>query len=322
MRSACLRRLLVLLTLLLGSTQALAQSCTLAVTGINFSSINLLSGASYDTTATFNISCSNPGLLAATFRICPNIEAGAGGASGAIRQMQNAAAQTLNFQLYQDAARTVTWGSATATQFGTPPTIDVAVNGLSQTTTSRTVYARVLGNQQATLGGPYSSVFSGANTRFNYKAYYLLAPALCSTITDNPTQAPFTVQANVDRTCNVSAQDINFGNRGFLTTAINATGGLAVTCTLDLPYSISLDGGTSGATSPTQRKMVRNTAAVIYGLYQNAAHTLPWGTAVGQTVAGTGTGAVQNLPIYGRVEAQTTPVPGTYTDTVVATVTY
>jgi spore coat protein U-like protein len=322
MRVIPLRLLVIFCTLVFGACQALAQSCTLGVTGVNFGSVNLLSGAAYDGAATFNISCSNPGLLAATFRICPNIEAGAGGASGATRQMQNAAAQTLNFQLYQDAARTVPWGSSTATQFGAPPTIDVAVNGLGQTTTSKTVYARVLSNQQATLGGPYSSVFSGANTRFNYKAYYLATPALCSTISDNPAQAPFTVQANVDRTCNVTAQNINFGNRGFLTAAIDAPGGLSVTCTLNLPYSISLDGGTSGATSPTQRKMVLNGAAVIYGLYQDAARTLPWGTAVGQIVTGTGTGAVQNLAIYGRVEAQTTPVPGTYTDTVVATVTY
>ncbi|EEF26199.1 conserved hypothetical protein [Ricinus communis] len=42
----------------------------------------------------------------------------------------------------------------------------------------------------------------------------------------------------------------------------------------------------------------------------------------GSTVAGTGTGNAQLLTIYGRVPPQTTPSSGTYTDTVVVTLTY
>ena len=40
------------------------------------------------------------------------------------------------------------------------------------------------------------------------------------------------------------------------------------------------------------------------------------------TLGGTGTAATQSIPVYGRVPAQATPPPGTYSDTVVATVTY
>jgi len=40
------------------------------------------------------------------------------------------------------------------------------------------------------------------------------------------------------------------------------------------------------------------------------------------TVAATGNGASQSYTVYGRVPAQTTPAPGTYTDTVTVTVTY
>jgi spore coat protein U-like protein len=39
-------------------------------------------------------------------------------------------------------------------------------------------------------------------------------------------------------------------------------------------------------------------------------------------VSGTGNGAGQTITIFGRVPAQTTPAPGTYTDTVTVTVTY
>ena len=62
--------------------------------------------------------------------------------------------------------------------------------------------------------------------------------------------------------------------------------------------------------------------SVIYGLYQNAARSVPWGTANASTLGGTGTAATQTIPVYGRVPGQVTPPPGTYSDTVVATVTY
>lgn len=47
----------------------------------------------------------------------------------------------------------------------------------------------------------------------------------------------------------------------------------------------------------------------------------PWGdgTAGTATVAGTGTGANQVIRMYGLVPAQTTPSPGEYKDTVMAT---
>ncbi|WP_280527698.1 spore coat protein U domain-containing protein [Ciceribacter thiooxidans] len=39
-------------------------------------------------------------------------------------------------------------------------------------------------------------------------------------------------------------------------------------------------------------------------------------------MTGTGTGLTENVSVYGRVPAQSTPAPGTYTDTIVVTVTY
>jgi spore coat protein U-like protein len=66
-----------------------------------------------------------------------------------------------------------------------------------------------------------------------------------------------------------------------------------------------------------------NTAFVTYGIYQDAAHTLPWGSTVGtNTISGTGTGVVQNYTSYGQVPVQTTPAPTTYTDSIIVTVTY
>ncbi|HHI81785.1 MAG TPA: spore coat U domain-containing protein, partial [Rhizobiales bacterium] len=61
----------------------------------------------------------------------------------------------------------------------------------------------------------------------------------------------------------------------------------------------------------------------LYKMFSDSGRTSNWGeTVTVDTVAGIGNGASQTLTIYGRVPAQTTPAPGTYTDTVTITVTY
>jgi spore coat protein U-like protein len=68
--------------------------------------------------------------------------------------------------------------------------------------------------------------------------------------------------------------------------------------------------------------LVNGAATVNYNLYTASNYTTIWGNAGGALVNSTGNGADQLFTIYGRVPAQTTPAPGTYTDTVTVTVTY
>ena len=57
-----------------------------------------------------------------------------------------------------------------------------------------------------------------------------------------------------------------------------------------------------------------------YSLFSDAARTVNWGQTPGtDTVAGTGTAAAQVITIYARLPAQY-PSPGSYADTIVATV--
>lgn len=186
--------------------------------------------------------------------------------------------------------------------------------------TSRTVYGRIAANQASAARGPYLSSFASAETSFTYTSYLLLAPS-CSTVTQNPTQVPFNVTAVVEPTCLVTAQPINFGNHGVLSTAVDATGAISLTCTANLAYSVALNGGLSNS-PPASRRMVLGGASIIYGLYRDTGRTNVWGSAAGQIVTGTGTGSPQTLTVYGRVPAQNTPAPGTYSDTVVVTVSY
>ena len=70
---------------------------------------------------------------------------------------------------------------------------------------------------------------------------------------------------------------------------------------------------------------------VGYNLYVDAAHVYPWSTAAsnstctttGDCYLGTGNGVAQPVSIFGVVPAVgTAPSAGTYTDTVVMTITY
>ena len=129
----------------------------------------------------------------------------------------------------------------------------------------------------------------------------------------------------ITKTCAVgTSTPVDFGSVGLLTANVDAAGDLSVTCTNGTTYDVGLSvGGGSGATI-TDRKMTGPASATItYHLFRDSGRTLNWGNTVSSdTLAGTGTGAAQSIPVYGRVASQATPAPGTYNDTVTVTVTY
>jgi spore coat protein U-like protein len=58
-------------------------------------------------------------------------------------------------------------------------------------------------------------------------------------------------------------------------------------------------------------------------MFHDAARSSRWGNTYNlDGVAGTGSGSAQTLNVYGRVAAGQLVTPGTYTDTVIATITY
>ena len=120
-----------------------------------------------------------------------------------------------------------------------------------------------------------------------------------------------------------SASALNFGSAGVLTANVDQTSTIAVQCTNTTPYNIGLDAGTGTGATVAVRKLSTGGATVNYTLYSDSGRTTIWGNTVStDTVAATGNGASQSYTVYGRVPAQTTPAPGTYTDTVTVTVTY
>lgn len=129
----------------------------------------------------------------------------------------------------------------------------------------------------------------------------------------------------VQATCAVTSPGLNFGPRISLAANINVNARITVTCTNTIPYAVGLGAGLYGG-SVTTRKMQYALGAqtINYAIYRNAARTLNWGNTVGaDTVAGTGSGAAQNLTARGRIPGpQVIPHAGGYADTVQITVTY
>jgi spore coat protein U-like protein len=138
------------------------------------------------------------------------------------------------------------------------------------------------------------------------------------------TTSTFTVQVSITATCTInSASTLNFGTQGILSTNVDQTSTIAVTCSNTTPYNIGLDAGTGSGATVAVRKLTSGGATVNYSLYSDAGRATVWGNTVGtDTVAGTGNGSSQNFTVYGRIPTQTTPAPGTYNDTITVTVTY
>lgn len=305
-----------------GATPAHAVlGCNFNITNIAFGNINLLANTNFDTTGTLTANCTG-GVANSTARICPNLNAGSGGTTtGNPRFMLNGANQ-LNYNLYSNAARTTVWGSYlwAFTSF-TAPTLNIALNSSGAGNGSLTIYGRVNSGQQTKAAGSYLSTFSGGQVQI---AYARSTVGNCAAIgSTNATSVTFSVTATFPATCGIVSTVHNFGSSGVLTAARDATSTVTATCSSTTPYTIGLNGGTTGATDPTQRKMSKGAERITYGLYRDAARTQPWGSTIGtDTAGGTGSGVGQAYTVYGRVPAQSTPSAGAYADTIIATVTY
>jgi len=143
-----------------------------------------------------------------------------------------------------------------------------------------------------------------------------------SAATDTDT---FDVTATVIAACQISATDHDFGTYDALSPSpLDSTSTITVTCTSGAAYSISMNAGTTVGGAISARLMTDGANVLDYNLYTNSGYGTVWGDGTGgsSAVAGTGSGSVQNLTVYGRMPAGQGEPAGSYSDTVTATITY
>jgi spore coat protein U-like protein len=315
-------------------------TCNATMTSITFGNVDPTSwglggllgnsngNSNLSTTGFLTYYCTNTTATQQTITACFSL----GNPGGATQRDLTGPGNThLDYQLYQDAANNQSWGSRynTPGKWGNPVAENVVVpaNGTSPPKTLP-VYATIGSNQG--LGGLFFSPPSG-----DYTATYGggdialdIAPganASCSVASGGGTVNGFQISANVQQTCQVTTNPMNFGAANGDPSGATATATVTVACTSHTGYQVGLDNGKNfDGTSRRMRGGPTHSDYIGYGLYRNPAYTSPWGNttgAGGNTV--TGTASQQTFTIYGKVNAnQGTVGAGDYFDAVTVYVYY
>lgn len=333
------------LLLFLHPGAALAQSCTGSSQSVAFGNVDVVAGSqnyqsSYtnQTAANVTVTC-GVGLLGTgslAFSACVNIAGG--GASW--RTMANGGSN-LSYNLYSDSNHINIWGAYPGPPNAVGTTINITSVLLGASGFQNLPIYGYLPSSQNTIVIPGSYNGSpSATISYNWTYSTLGTPATPQACTTglsgsgsglfssygSGTSAAFAlaVSATVTPDCTVSASPLNFGSVGVLSSAVTASTTISATCTNTVNYTVNLDKGKNGTL--TDRQMINSgTGAVVhYQLYTSSGYGTVWGDGSSGTGtnSGTGTGLSQGYTVYGSVQAQTTPAPNTYTDTVIVTVTY
>lgn len=94
-------------------------------------------------------------------------------------------------------------------------------------------------------------------------------------------------------------------------------------CTSGAGYDIGMGLGANPNVLQRQLKGLTATNLVNYGIFQDGAHLIPWGTTLGvDTVTLVGTGGNQATTVYGQIPSGQTVASDQYSDTILITVTY
>ncbi|WMJ68503.1 spore coat U domain-containing protein [Stenotrophomonas sp. 24(2023)] len=342
-------RALLLLALLLAGLLAAqparaATTCSAVVdAALPFGTISNAAAGPSNATLNIRITCNTLALALlanAAVRVCVGIGNGDGGTTTTPwRTMVNGNGDTMNFQLYNDTGYSQITG---LTPNGTPPakeltlvySVPALVGGSGVVTTQ--LSAQIPANQTLASGN-YSRTFSGANVVLNW-AYgetiigNATMPSTCLAGVSGTGSASgvgtFTATANVLPQCgSYLTTDLDFGTvAGGISSNIDRTATLTLTCLRRTAYQISLDNGQNSlGTVRRMRTTINNSNYYLtYELYRDSNRSQRWGNTLNvDTYGNTGTGSAQQVTVYGRVSPVTgQPPAGTYTDRVQVTITY
>ncbi|WP_348264700.1 spore coat U domain-containing protein [Telmatobacter sp. DSM 110680] len=222
-------------------------------------------------------------ICAGSWNIPLNAGTGAG-ATETIRKMTGPGGAELSYELFTNAARTTNWGNTTGNE----------ATGTGNATI--TVYGQIPAGQYFAQG-TYSDTVSSATESF-------------------------TVTVQIQATCTIAANPLNFG--AYSGASLDASTSLSVSCTKAAAYNVGLSAGAAPGATVTNRSMTGPAASLLsYKLFSNSGYSTNWGNTVGtDTLLGVGTGVAQSLTVYGQIPAGQWVRPGSYSDTITATLTY
>jgi spore coat protein U-like protein len=294
-RNFILGVLAALLFILSGVDAKAAVSCSLSATNVDFGEFQ---GLAATAAGALVLSCFGSGQTDYVITLTT-------GAAGTYNpRTMTSGTDRVAYNLFSESSLSSIWGNGVA---GTV-VVTGSVNNQSDhlVTTSIPIYARI----------PPQPLPTPAN--------------YADTITANLTyrgpnaNTSFLVMAHVSPSCRISANDLAFST--YSQVQLDAQSALSVNCTNTTPWNVGLNQGTSAGATVTTRKMTRvgfGSPSLSYKLFRDTARTQNWGNSVGiDTMSGTATGNPQSVPVYGRIPASQSVLPGGYRDTITATLTF
>jgi spore coat protein U-like protein len=136
------------------------------------------------------------------------------------------------------------------------------------------------------------------------------------------------VTATIAANCTISTSAVAFGTYDPISanssTALDATGSVSTTCTSGSSPTITLGEGANAASGSTAsaplRQMASGANVLGYQLYSDSGRTTVWADTGVATPAANGT--AQANTVYGRISGGQNKPMGSYSDTVVTTVSF
>ncbi|KRC81574.1 spore coat U domain-containing protein [Sphingomonas sp. Root241] len=130
--------------------------------------------------------------------------------------------------------------------------------------------------------------------------------------------------------CTVTASGVSFGNYNVVNASpTDSTGTVRVQCTLlvALAGSFTVDLSTGSSGTYAQRTLRNGPSVLDYNLYTDVARTQIWGNGSGGSFRITRNFTAllsvdQTMTVYGRIRAGQNVPAGSYSDTIIVTVTY
>jgi spore coat protein U-like protein len=296
-----------------------AQSCSANASSEAFGYASAGSLFGQTTTGQISEGCSKGWTTNGTLAMCNSIGTGTNSVSQTNRRM-TFGANFISYQLYSDPAFTIPFA------YPGNATVSIPYTASNNNYATTNIYAKILSPSTGLPAGTYTDTYSAASQIYiTFDATAPNTPIACGPTGNTYVSASpaFQVTVNYLASCRVSAAPMSFGNAYTLTANIDAQTNLSVTCTSGAPYTVALGPGQGLGATTAARLMSGPGGNIGYALYRNAGRTANWGNQTGvDTVAGTGTGAAQSIPVYGRVPPQTLVSTGNYSDTVIVTLTY
>ncbi len=294
------RLIVVCVFLLLCGARLDAQSCQLAsTTQVSFGTY---SSATLRTAGSIGINCTS----GTAYSIALNAGTTAGATTtNRMLYCGGCNPKTLGYQIFSNASYTTNWGNNNGVD-----TVNATGTGATQ---NFTTWAQIPA-LEAYYSGPNGSNYTDLVT-------VTIVCSKCTSISGNNQSFNVNVQGTAQG-CGISASDLSFGN--YTGAVLNATSTVRVGCSRGTNYNVGLSAGTATGATVTTRKMTGTGTAVLgYKLFSNSGRTINWGNTVGaDTVAGHGHGRTRSLTVYGQIPAGQSVQPGSYVDTITATITY